>query len=176
MMQSLRFLALITLFGVLACQPQETSESSEASEPAAAPKSFSDEDVAANKALSQKWVEAVLAKDWEAFGAIYTESAVLLPPHSPIIEGRTAIQNFFKEFPPLTAIDLKVSEVGGDGDMAHVIGTYTLTISPEGADPIDDAGKFLEFRERQADGTWLISADQFNSDVPLPGQEQKPAS
>ncbi len=29
----------------------------------------------------------------------------------------------------------------------------------------DDVGKFLEIRERQTDGQWLITNDIFNSDI-----------
>jgi len=50
-----------------------------------------------------------------------------------------------------------------------VRGTWTLAIAAAGRTPaIEDHGKFLEVRRKQADGSWLMVADIFNSDVPLP--------
>ena len=37
--------------------------------------------------------------------------------------------------------------------------------------PIQDHGKFIEIRRKQPDGSWLISRDIFNSDLPLPSAE-----
>ena len=52
-------------------------------------------------------------------------------------------------------------------DLAYVLGTYTMTIVPPGAPgPIEDSGKYIEIRRRQPDGSWLISTDIFNSDLP----------
>jgi hypothetical protein len=40
-----------------------------------------------------------------------------------------------------------------------------MTLSPDGAPgPIDDAGKFIEIRKKQPDGSWPMAADIFNSD------------
>ncbi len=40
---------------------------------------------------------------------------------------------------------------------------------PEGAaEPVQDRGKYVEIRRKQADGAWLIAVDIFNSDLPIP--------
>ncbi len=59
-------------------------------------------------------------------------------------------------------------EIAGRGDLAYVRGTYKLKIVLEGHDPIPDTGKYIEIRKKQADGSWLLYRDIFNSDVPLP--------
>jgi ketosteroid isomerase-like protein len=40
--------------------------------------------------------------------------------------------------------------------------------TPDGKSAVGDHGKFLEIRRRQADGRWLVAADIFNSDQPVP--------
>jgi len=41
-----------------------------------------------------------------------------------------------------------------------------MTMTPEGSDPIDDTGKYLEIWKKQADGGWKVVRDIFNSDLP----------
>lgn len=156
----------LVLFSLTACQPPATEEPAEPE--AAEPAGLSAEDLAANEATTQAWVDAVLAGDWDALGATYTEDAVLMPPNSEAVQGRAAIQAFFASWPPITSIELDGTEVDGEGDLAYVRGAYTLTLAPEGADPITDSGKYIEIRRKQADGSWLLSRDIFNSDLPLP--------
>jgi ketosteroid isomerase-like protein len=38
----------------------------------------------------------------------------------------------------------------------------------EGMEPYQDAGKYLTICEKQADGSWLIKASTWNSDIPMP--------
>ena len=113
-------------------------------------------------------MNAVLAGDFAAVAATYTEDAVMMAPNSEAIVGRAAIQTFFESFPPISSMELLATEVEGVGDLAYVRGSYTMTVAPEGADPISDTGKYIEIRRKQADGTWLLSRDLYNSDLPLP--------
>ncbi len=156
----------LVLFSLTACQPPATEEPAEPE--AAEPAGLSAEDLAAHEATTQAWVDAVLAADWDALGATYTEDAVLMPPNSEPVEGRAAIQAFLAAWPPITNAELHPIELDGEGDLAYIRGAYTLTLAPEGADPIDDSGKYIEIRRKQADGSWLLSRDIFNSDLPLP--------
>ena len=38
-----------------------------------------------------------------------------------------------------------------------------------GGSPISDAGKYITIYHRQADGTWVMARDIWNSSNPLPG-------
>jgi ketosteroid isomerase-like protein len=49
-----------------------------------------------------------------------------------------------------------------------VVGLYELELSPEEAGPQSDNGKFVEVWRRQADGSWLMAEDIFNSSLPAP--------
>ena len=138
-----------------------------------APQDTTAEDSQAIRAASKQWVDAFNQADAAATAAIYTEDAKMLPPNSSIIIGREGIQAFFQGFydvggrdAQLTVIDLHVQ-----GDMAHVVGKYTFTIQPEEGEAISDNGKYVEIWKRE-NGSWKISADIFNTSIPLPIAEE----
>jgi ketosteroid isomerase-like protein len=43
-----------------------------------------------------------------------------------------------------------------------------MTVQPRGGREIKDKGKFVVVWKRQADGSWKIVRDVYNSDVPPP--------
>jgi uncharacterized protein (TIGR02246 family) len=152
------------------CQQAEEVAEEAAAEAAA----LSDEDVAANKASLDAYVQAIRNEDWTAVAAMYTEDAVLMPPNQPIVQGREAILTWLEAYPTLTEFNLTIMEIDGCGDLAFIVGTVSMTIAPEGApEPIQDTGKFIEIRRKQEDGSWLIAVDMFNSDLPLPPPPKK---
>ena len=63
-----------------------------------------------------------------------------------------------------------VIELSGSGDMAHEVGTYTLTIQPEEGGAISDNGKYVVIWKREND-TWKLDVEIWNSSVPLPAAE-----
>lgn len=146
------FVILISLIG---CQPS-------------GPPALTDADKAAIEASSQAWLEAARAGDWSGLAAKYAEDAVFMPPNEPTIEGRDNIQAWFEALPPVSAMEFETVKIDGIGDLSYKHGTYTMTTTPEGVEPVNDSGKFIEIRRKQADGSWLITRDIFNSDLPLP--------
>jgi ketosteroid isomerase-like protein len=50
-----------------------------------------------------------------------------------------------------------------------------MTLTPVGAAPIENRGKYIEIWRKQADGSWKILRDVYSSDLPLPAPE-KPAA
>ncbi|TFB12676.1 nuclear transport factor 2 family protein [Candidatus Marinimicrobia bacterium MT.SAG.4] len=70
----------------------------------------------------------------------------------------------------LTAIDLSVN-----GDMAHVVGKYTVTIQPEEGEAISDSGKYVELWKRE-NGSWKMNTDIWNTSAPLPVPEALPTT
>lgn len=135
----------------------------------AAPAKLSDVDVKALWAAVDSIEAQILSHRDSAAAAHYTENAVFGVPNLPALEGRAAIRAWFAGGPPLTSFTLTPKEIDGSGDLAYVRGTWTLTIAAAGKTPaVEDHGKFLEVRRKQANGTWLMVADMFNSDVPLP--------
>jgi ketosteroid isomerase-like protein len=57
-------------------------------------------------------------------------------------------------------------EVGRAGDLAYTIYTYQLALEGPNGKPIADHGKDMAIWKKQADGSWKMIADTFNSDLP----------
>jgi ketosteroid isomerase-like protein len=66
-------------------------------------------------------------------------------------------------------LSLKDNEVMGYADLAYLRGSYSMTFSLPGVPaPIDEQGKFLQIYRKQGDGSWKITREIYNSDLPLP--------
>ncbi|MBT8401444.1 MAG: SgcJ/EcaC family oxidoreductase, partial [Rhodothermia bacterium] len=131
------------------------------------PASLSEEDLATIRAAGDAFEAAGASNDWTAVAALYTEDAVLMPPNAPSVTGRAAIQEVFEQFPTITSMDLTIEDIQGSGDLATVRGSYSLAMDIEG-DTVEDTGKYLEVRRKQADGSWPMIIDTWNSDIPVP--------
>lgn len=103
------------------------------------------------------------AGDWDALAALYTEEAVVMPPNLEQVIGRIAIRNLFSAL-TVSDFQLKPIEVDGCGDLMFARGTYTWTVRIGEGEPAKDHGKWLTIWRKQADGTWLLSQDIWNSD------------
>lgn len=138
----------------------------------AGPASLNEADRTALRAIDQKFADAVLAKNWAAAAALYTPEASFMPPNGPLVKGPAAIEAWMAAFPPVTTFTLEPQQTDGVGDLAYIRGVYTMRFTLAGAvSPTDDHGKYIVIGRKQADGSWLIAEDIFNSDVPLPASQ-----
>jgi uncharacterized protein (TIGR02246 family) len=114
-------------------------------------------------------VNAALARDFATWASLFLDDAVVNPPNEPAVKGRAAIRAWLEKFPPITEFKINNEKVEGREDLAYVLGTYTMTITPPGAPgPVKDSGKFVTIVRRQPDGRWLAAVDMFSSDLPPP--------
>jgi len=127
--------------------------------------------------LDAKWSAAAGAKDIDKTVSYYSEDAVVMPPNAPSAKTREAIRSAWKEMltTPGAALSWKATkvEVAKSGDMACVSGTYEETTTDASGKPVKDRGKYVEVWEKQADGTWKVVADIWNSDLPASAAEKK---
>jgi ketosteroid isomerase-like protein len=126
---------------------------------------LSAQDLAAIRASGEQFARLLLARDFDALVGLYAEDAVFMPPHHPAVKGRAALRSWMAAFPAVSRFTTEIEAIDGRQDLAYVRGTYAMTLEPEGAPgPVEDAGKFVEIRQKQPDGAWLLIGDIFNSD------------
>lgn len=110
------------------------------------------------------WEKAYNNGDAAGVAAIYSEDAILMPPNSPALKGREAIDRYMRagmaQGPSL--ISIKTEESSTHGDTGVRRGTYRVT-TKEGQEL--EAGKYLEIWKKN-DGKWQLRLDIWNADAP----------
>ena len=108
------------------------------------------------------------ARDWmpEWVKLAYTEDAMVFPPNAPALKGQDAIAAFMVAFPPLSDFKQESIEVEGNGDLLYDCGSFSWTMTLPGAAPVKETGKYIQIWRKQVDGSWKMSREIFNSDVP----------
>lgn len=129
--------------------------------------SLDEMEVAAVRAMTEEWLDAHRARDWDTLAQHYTEDAVLMPPMARVVTGRESIRRWFEANEHDTRVGVTILEIVGYADLAYVRGTSMVTIGVSTETPITFPGKYLDIRRRQSDGSWLIAVDMFSPDAPI---------
>ena len=114
------------------------------------------------------YLDAANAGDAAGWAALYTEDAVMMPPNSPAVEGRAAIESWLAMLPvKITDAEGTALEVVSAGSVAYVRGTYSMSLQIPGLpEPVPQQGKLLQIYARQPDGSWLLARDIWNANAP----------
>ena len=131
------------------------------------PAALSAADVDAIRAASAAYTQAAVAKDWRAWAGFFADDGMFLPPNTPLRTGRSEIEAWGRSFPPMRDLTIEPQEIEGRGDLAYARGRYSLVLTIPNQPEQPDTGKYLEIWRKQADGSWKLFRDTFNSDVPL---------
>jgi ketosteroid isomerase-like protein len=128
---------------------------------------------AADRAALHATQDSIAARmqrgDSKAMAAGFGANAKVMAPNEPMVAGRPAIEAMIRAYPHFTTFTLTVDTVAGMGDLAVVRGHYHLSLMPPVVpQAVVDSGKYLQVLWRQADGSWLVADEMYNSDIPLP--------
>jgi len=138
--------------------------------------SNTDEVRASIAAIDKKFMEDVNWGNAAAGAAAYTDDAILMPPNHSPVEGKQAIEKYLAEIGSqlqASNFQLSILEVDVQGDTTIVRGTYSSSFTVPGTDaPMEDRGKTLNVWKRQADGSWKLHRDIWNSNMPIPVSPQ----
>lgn len=119
-----------------------------------------------------EWAKATAAKDEAGFMALVATDGHILPPNEPAVSGTNAIRQWFSGMSAMPGFSVSwkptLVEVATSGDMGYTVGAYELTMQDPYGATINDHGKYVTVWKKQADGSWKVAVDTFNSDVPLP--------
>jgi uncharacterized protein (TIGR02246 family) len=97
--------------------------------------------------------------DYRALAAYYTEDARLIATQLETVEGRAAIERFWRagsEGANAAGVrrTVQVEDAGSDGELGYLRGTVVLAIN-ERATTV----RYLTLWKREADGRWRIAVD-----------------
>ena len=114
----------------------------------------------ANSAFSAAYEKG----DAKAVAEMYTEAGRLFPPNSEIVEGRLAIENFWKSVMAggIVRVELKTVEVESFGD--SIVESGRATLFGQGG-MVLDKGKYVVLWKKVG-GKWKLHRDCWNSSQP----------
>jgi uncharacterized protein (TIGR02246 family) len=127
--------------------------------------------------LDAQWSAAAGAKDVDKTVSYYATDAIVMPPNASSATAKEAIRSAWKEMLASSgaAISWKATkvEVAKSGDLACVSGTYEEAMTDASGKSVKDHGKYVEVWKKQADGSWKVVADIWNSDLPMAAAEKR---
>ena len=114
-----------------------------------------------------QFVEVFNAGDASALATLYAEDARLMPPGSPVVEGRAAIEEFWGGVFGIgeVSLTLDTSEAHNNGTLGYSVGRYTFSIQPAEGEPIADEGKYTIVWKRGPTGRWELAVDIWNTNL-----------
>lgn len=127
------------------------------------------------KAADASFQQAIAAKDLDKIMSFYADDAVLMPAAKPLLTGKAAITNEWKELLAIPAFQnaskLTQVVVSRSSDMAYTRGSYETRLMGENGQLVTEPGKWLSVWRKQPDGSWRVAIDTYNTDIPPPDHQ-----
>ena len=116
---------------------------------------------------------AASAKEADQVVALYDESAVMVPPNADLVEGLAGVQDYRFGFieTPGVALEFEILrvEVSSSGDLGWTLSLGEITITRPDGPPGRDQVRDFHVWKKQADGSWRVVVDMWNSGLPAGG-------
>jgi len=134
-------------------------------------------DVAADTEAVRKadadWSTAMGTKNVDEFMKYFADDGVLMMPNMPAMNGAATIRSSIEPMMPSMSVSWTATnaEVAASGDLAYTTGTYQASMTMPDGTMHPDNGKYATVWKKQADGSWKVVVDIFNSDIPMPMPE-----
>ena len=127
-------------------------------------------DIAAIEELIDLYALAMTTGDLDLWMSLYTDDTVKMAPDAPAVFGkedlRASMQPLFDNFifEEMAIFDVEIQVAG---DWAFTRCNFTATMAPKaGGEPLYMDAKDMSIMQRQADGSWKLYWDCWNSNVP----------
>jgi uncharacterized protein (TIGR02246 family) len=113
--------------------------------------------------------------DVAAVGRMYAEDAIAFPPDGDMVQGRPAIEAFWKgaRDTGVKSFDLKTIDVTSSGNLAIETGTAAIHIQPEGQPETTATVKYVVVWKK-GPGGWQLYRDIWNAMPGAPAVTTKP--
>jgi uncharacterized protein (TIGR02246 family) len=121
--------------------------------------------------LGNAFADAYNRGDVAAVAAMYSDDAMVFPPDSDMVQGRSAIEALWKGTRDSGMKDLAftVLDVHSSRDLAVEVGKADFKIQTANqAEPLSQTVKYVVVWKRQKDGAWKLFRDIWNSMPPPP--------
>ena len=134
----------------------------------AAPAQTDDADANSVRAADAAWLKVYSAKDLQKSVAFFDDQGSMLSPNDPIATGKAAISKLIASDFSFGDLTWQVDKAGvaKSGELGYTSGRYKFSFKDPSGKPATDNGKYLTLWKKQADGSWKVLYDMFNTDQP----------
>jgi ketosteroid isomerase-like protein len=121
------------------------------------------------KAAMDEFYASVEAGDGEARIALFADDAIMMPNHWTMSRGKKSIAGMIRggEGYVFRLRDREIVDIDVRSAMAYTVNSYYYTYHAEGAEPQWHKTKNVHIWKRDAEGSWKLHVDIWNSDVPM---------
>jgi uncharacterized protein (TIGR02246 family) len=126
-------------------------------------------DIEAIRSLSQEISRTWNENDFEGWMASIDDDAMILLANGPTLKGIEEIRALYSNSFSLNSFDVTstTEEIHVEGDIAFSRDTWVGSINPkDGGEPIVFDNKAIFIYKKQADGSWKIWRNIYNSNIP----------
>ncbi|HCK34194.1 MAG TPA: hypothetical protein DHW20_03390 [Gemmatimonadetes bacterium] len=128
-------------------------------------------DLVSLRLAANTYHQAASTKDRAAVVALYDENALMVPPNADLVEQLEGVQGYRFGFLETPGVELQFeilrAEISTSGDIGWTLSIGDITINnPEGPPGRDIIRDFHTWK-KQADGSWKVVVDMWNSELPI---------
>ena len=129
-------------------------------------------DITAVKEVLSQYAVGCNTGDFDLWISLWADHGIQMPPDTPARIGKEQIQEGMKPVFDEMTLDISITSIDDAkvySDLGITYCNYTLAMTPKAGGEAFDImkdGKYLTLCKRQADGSWKISHDCYNSNVP----------
>ena len=128
-------------------------------------------DLVSLRLAANTYHQAASTKDRAAVVALYDENALMVPPNADLVEKLESVQGYRFGFLETPGVELQFeilrAEISTSGDIGWTLSIGDITINnPEGPPGRDIIRDFHTWK-KQADGSWKVVVDMWNSELPI---------
>lgn len=133
-------------------------------------------DLTAERAALQEameaYHEAASTKDAQTVVSMYDNDAMMIPPNAERVEGIEGVRNYRFGFIENAGVELDFEtmriEIAPGGDMAWTLAVANASFEGPDGEPGSDRIRDFHVWKKQADGSWKVEVDIWNSGPPVP--------
>jgi ketosteroid isomerase-like protein len=117
----------------------------------------------AARAATRQFLDAIRGGDPVAAAVGYADDARLLAPSSTVIEGRAAIESFWRAGleAGIRSVEVESVRIDRHGGFAVEIGHYAMRLPQPDGDDVVDRGSYLRVHEPTPHGGWAWALEAF---------------
>ena len=163
-------LAAAVLLTVIACEPP----------PEPPPEIDIEAESAALSKAANRYHEAGHSMDIDTMASLYAADALVLPPYSETKKGTAGVREFLTAFDETPGFQVRFETptvvVSKGGNLGYTLADIEITVDGPDGQPVTSRERDFHLWKKQADGSWKVIIDIWNSPDPLPTAASEPST